>query len=147
MLQKGKCMGVVALKASALVVDDDRLLLRLIELNLGKTGIEVLLADSGRDALRIAREERPDVILLDIMMPVMDGFQVMSELKSNQDTKDIPVIMLTARSSLSDRRRCEELGAVAYIVKPFSLEELRNTVRGILEASCGRPGRGRENRR
>ncbi len=128
-------------KASALVVDDDRLLLRLIELNLGKTGIEVLLADSGKEALRIAREERPDVILLDIMMPVMNGFQVMRELKSSRETRDIPVIMLTAKSGLADRRRCEELGAVAYIVKPFNLEELRNTVRGILEASRKGPGR------
>ncbi len=124
-------------KASALVVDDDRLLLRLVELNLGKAGIEVLLADSGREALRIAREERPDVILLDLMMPVMDGFQVMQELKSARETRDIPVIMLTAKSGRDDRRRCEELGAVAYVTKPFSLEELRSTVRSILEYARG----------
>ncbi|MBC7231539.1 MAG: response regulator [Actinobacteria bacterium] len=124
-------------KASALVVDDDRLLLRLVELNLGKAGIEVLLADSGREALRIAREERPDVILLDLMMPVMDGLQVMQELKSARETRDIPVIMLTAKSGRDDRRRCEELGAVAYVTKPFSLEELRSTVRSILENTRG----------
>jgi len=127
------------LKTSALVVDDDRLLLRLIEINLGKTGIEVLLADSGREALRIAREERPDVILLDIMMPVMDGYQVMEELKATRETRDIPVIMLTARSGREDRMRCEEMGVAAYLTKPFSLEELRGTVRRILKSSRGSP--------
>lgn len=128
---------MVTLKARALVVDDDRLLLRLVELNLGKAGMNVLLADSGKEALRIARDERPDVILLDIMMPVMNGFQVMRELKSSQETRDIPVIMLTAKSGQDDRKLCEELGAVAYVTKPFSLEELRSLVRSILESSRG----------
>ena len=127
------------MKASALVVDDDRLLLRLIEINLGKTGIEVLLADSCREALRIAREERPDVILLDIMMPVMDGYQVMEELKASRETRDIPVIMLTAKSGREDRMRCEKMGVAAYLTKPFSLEELRVAVRRILESSRGDP--------
>ena len=119
--------------ASALVVDDDRLLLRLIELNLGKTGMKVLLADSGKEALRLAQEESPDIILLDIMMPTMDGYEVMRQLKADDDTRDIPVVMLTAKSSQGDRRRCEEMGAIAYITKPFNLEELRNTVSDIVE--------------
>jgi len=121
--------------ASALVVDDDRLLLRLIELNLGKTGIKVLLADSGREALRMAMEEIPDIILLDLMMPMMDGYEVMRRLKAGQETRNIPVVMLTAKSSINDRRKCEELGAVAYITKPFNLEELRGTVSSIIQAA------------
>ena len=123
--------------ASALVVDDDRLLLRLIELNLGKTGMKVLLADSGREALRLAQEEKPDIILLDLMMPLMDGYEVMRLLKAADSTKDIPVVMLTAKSSPHDRRRCEEMGAVAHITKPFNLENLRGTVTRIVETSGG----------
>ncbi len=125
------------MKASALVVDDDRLLLRLIELNLGKTGMSVILADNGNDALRLAQEERPDVILLDIMMPIMDGYEIMRRLKAAEGTKDIPVIMLTAKSGQLDRRKLKDMGAVAYITKPFNLENLRYTVRRIVEEASG----------
>jgi DNA-binding response OmpR family regulator len=123
--------------ASALVVDDDRLLLRLIELNLVKAGMKVLLADSGAEALRLAREENPDIILLDLMMPVMDGYEVMRQLKESEVTRDIPVVMLTAKSSQSDRLRCEEMGAVDYVTKPFNLEQLRSKVRRIVESPYG----------
>lgn len=123
--------------ASALVVDDDRLLLRLIELNLGKSGMKVLLADSGKEALRLAKQERPDVILLDLMMPMMDGYEVMRLLKASEHTRDIPVVMLTAKAALSDRRKCEEMGAIAFITKPFNLEDLRGTVRDIIASAQG----------
>jgi len=116
-------------------VDDDRLLLRLIELNLGKAGMKVLLADSGREALRLAMEETPDIILLDLMMPMMDGYEVMRRLKAEQETMNIPVVMLTAKSSINDRMRCEEMGAVAYITKPFNLEELRGTIKNIVQSA------------
>jgi DNA-binding response OmpR family regulator len=125
------------MSACALVVDDDRLLLRLVEMNLGKTGMRVLLADSGEDALRLAAEEKPDVILLDIMMPFMDGYEVMGRLKADGATQDIPVIMLTAKSSHSDMRKCEEMGAAAYITKPFNLDDLRSTVSRVLQQSSG----------
>jgi CheY-like chemotaxis protein len=120
--------------ASALVVDDDKLLLRLVELNLAKMGIRVLLAQSGQEALKLAISEHPDLILLDIMMPVMDGYEVLRKLKSTKETADIPVVMITARSSLMDRRRCEEMGAAGYITKPFQLEDLRGTVISITGA-------------
>lgn len=116
----------------ALVVDDDRLFLRLVELNLGKLGIRVLLAESGPEALRLATSERPDIILLDLMMPQMDGYEVMRQLKACEETRKIPVVMLTAKSSQSDRLRCEEMGIAAYITKPFRLEDLRNTVSSIV---------------
>jgi two-component system, OmpR family, alkaline phosphatase synthesis response regulator PhoP len=124
---------------SALVVDDDRLLLRLIELNLTKTGMRVLLADSGEQAIRIALKEMPNIILLDLMMPMMDGYEVMRRLKTTAETMDIPIVMLTAKSSQADRRRCEELGAVAFIGKPFNLEELRATVSSLLETGNESP--------
>jgi CheY-like chemotaxis protein len=122
--------------AIALVVDDDRLLLRLIELNLGKVGMKVLLAENGKEALRLAKQERPDVILLDLMMPIMDGYEVMRLLKASHNTRDIPVVMLTAKTSQSDRRRCEEMGAIAFITKPFNLEDLRGTVCSIVESAA-----------
>ena len=117
----------------ALVVDDDKLLLRLVQLNLDKMGIEVLMAEDGQEAIRLATEERPDVILLDIMMPQMDGYEVMRRLKSEKKTRDIPIVMLTAKSNPGDRQRSQEMGAVAYITKPFRLEELRGTVRTIVD--------------
>jgi DNA-binding response OmpR family regulator len=123
--------------ASALVVDDDRLLLRLVELNLSKLGIKVILADNGQEALRLAQKERPDVILLDIMMPRMDGYEVIRQLKASEETSAIPVIMLTAKSNMIDRSRCREMGAVGYITKPFRLEELRNTVIRIIANASG----------
>jgi two-component system alkaline phosphatase synthesis response regulator PhoP len=120
------------MEVCALVVDDDRLFLRLVELNLAKLGIKVLLTDSGREAVRIASSARPDIILLDIMMPVMDGYEVLRQLKENTDTRDIPIVMLTAKSAREDRERCAEMGIAAYITKPFKLEELRETVRRII---------------
>lgn len=129
----GKTPEVLDMGACALVVDDDRLLLRLVELNLMKLGIDVRLAASGREALQIANEVKPDVILLDIMMPVMDGYEVMRQLRSSRETRDIPVVMLTAKTGQHDQERCRELGAVAYITKPFKLEELRGTVAKILK--------------
>ncbi len=120
------------MRSCALVVDDDRLFLRLMELNLVKLGIEVLLADSGREALKLALSSKPDVILLDIMMPVMDGFEVLRQLKGHADTCDIPVIVLTAKSAPEDLERCMEMGIAAYITKPFRLEELREKVRRII---------------
>jgi DNA-binding response OmpR family regulator len=127
----------IVMTACALVVDDDQLLLRLVELNLGKIGIEVLLADNGEEALKLASERRPDLVLLDIMMPTMDGYEVLRRLKENENTSDIPVIMLTARSSPSDRRRCEDMGALAYITKPFNLQDLRDTANQILNPCPG----------
>lgn len=126
------------MEASVLVVDDDRLLLRLLELNLGKAGIKVLLADSGKEALRIAREARPDAILLDLMMPVMDGYEVLRQLKSGESTREIPVMVLTAKSSPHDRRRCEDMGAAGFITKPFDLAELRAELDVIVD--LGQPG-------
>lgn len=126
---------------SALVIDDDKLLLRLVELNLAKLGIKVIQADNGRDAIRLALEEKPDLILLDIMMPQMDGFEVIRQLKAIKETSSIPVVMLTAKSNPEDRERCHELGAVGYITKPFRLEELRGLVQKILqELSTETPG-------
>lgn len=120
------------MEACALVVDDDYLLLRLVELNLAKVGVKVCTAQTGREALRLAATKKPDVILLDIMMPGMDGYEVLRQLKASGETKDIPIIMLTAKTGAEDRERCQEMGAAAYVTKPFKLEELRETVKRLV---------------
>lgn len=120
------------MESRALVVDDDYLLLRLVELNLAKIGVKVYTAKTGREALRLAITEKPDVILLDIMMPGMDGYEVLRQLKASGETKDIPIIMLTAKTGDEDRERCREMGAAAYVTKPFKLEELRETVKRLI---------------
>ncbi|MDI6873567.1 response regulator transcription factor [Candidatus Solincola sp.] len=134
------------MEARALVVDDDQLFLRLLELNLAKIGIKVYTAPSGREALRLAAAEKPDIILLDIMMPGMDGYEVLRQLKASGETRDIPIIMLTAKSGMEDRARCREMGAEAYITKPFKLEELRETVKRLIFPG-GKPGCNGSSRR
>ena len=114
---------------SILAVDDDRLLLRLLEINLGKVGCRVLKASDGPTALRLAEEERPDLILLDLMMPRMDGWEVMRRLKGSEATRDIPVIVITGKVDPLTRAELLDLGADDFVSKPFDLLELREVVR------------------
>lgn len=107
-----------------LVCDDDDLLLDLLEHRLGARGFEVLIARDGGEALAIATDQQPDAILLDAMMPVMDGHEVLRRLSSEEATADIPVIMLTARKQERDILSALNLGARDYLVKPFIPEEL-----------------------
>lgn len=109
---------------SILIVDDDELLLMLLEHKLGQRGLHVTTANDGEAGLRTAIETRPDVIVLDGMMPVMDGFDVLRQLKANRNTEDIPVIMLSARRLEQDILKGLNLGAADYLVKPFMPEEL-----------------------
>lgn len=107
-----------------LVADDDETLLGMVSRVATKAGYEVLLASDGLSALSMAAEKQPDVILLDIMMPRMDGRDVLKRLKASPDTRDIPVIIFSARGEHSDRILGLELGADDYIEKPFNLEML-----------------------
>jgi DNA-binding response OmpR family regulator len=102
-----------------LVVDDERSIRMLCRVNLHASGMEVLEADDGEAGLEVARRERPDLILLDVMMPGLDGWCVARELAADKSTKDIPIIFVTARADPADRRRGEQLGGVGYVVKPF----------------------------
>ena len=88
----------------------------------------ILTSSNGEDALILAEKETPDLILLDIEMPVMDGFQVCKALKANDKTKDIPIIFIFGIGSEPYRKECMQLGAVNYISKPFSLDNLRRTI-------------------
>jgi DNA-binding response OmpR family regulator len=109
---------------SILIMDDDELLLMLLEHKLGQRGLRVITATDGETGLNAAIETKPDLIVLDGMMPVMDGFEVLRRLKECPDTEDIPVIMLSARRLEQDILNGLNLGAADYLVKPFMPEEL-----------------------
>jgi sigma-B regulation protein RsbU (phosphoserine phosphatase) len=116
-----------------LIVDDTVTNRRLLLAILRRQGYELLEAEDGESALRIARERHPDLLLLDIMMPRKDGYEVCEELKADRETADIPVIFLTAKTQSSDKIRGLELGAVDYITKPFSKGEILARVNTHLE--------------
>jgi len=92
----------------------------------------VLEASDGREGLELARKERPDLVLLDVMMPGLDGWTVARELASDEQTRDIPIVFLTARADPSDRRLGEQLGGVGYVVKPFDPVSIGDFVEGVL---------------
>jgi len=124
-----------------LVVDDEENILQLLKFNLSKEGYQVIGVDNGRDAVRIAGEEKPDLIILDIMLPEMDGYDVLRSFKTNRETAAIPVIMLSARGEELEKVLGLELGADDYITKPFSPREFMARVKVHLRrkelSSCG----------
>lgn len=120
-----------------LVADDDPLIVRLLEHRLRHRGYDVISAPDGEAALDLANSEKPDLILLDGMMPGLDGFEVLRRLKENDETIDIPVVMLTARSQEGDIVDGLTTGASDYMVKPFIPEELLARVQRIIGAPTG----------
>jgi DNA-binding response OmpR family regulator len=121
----------LANQARILVVDDDPVILRLIEVNLDLEGFEVVTADRGADAIARARDSAPDLIILDLMMPEMSGWEIAERLQDDDKTKGIPLVFLSARTQDEDRRRGEELGVAGYVTKPFDPAELVSTIRGL----------------
>ncbi len=116
-----------------LIVDDEEKVRKLVEVTLSVGKLEILHAGSGNEALKIARQTKPDLILLDIMMPgKLDGFDVCRLLKKDPDTKDIYVIMLTAKGQQADKERGLAMGADDYFVKPFSPMELMDKIDKVL---------------
>ncbi|MBI5599009.1 MAG: response regulator [Deltaproteobacteria bacterium] len=120
------------MKPRILVVDDDESGRTLLSSKLEAEGYEVETAVNGREAIIKAGDTHPDLIMLDVMMPVMDGYETCRRLKSDEETRYIPVVMLTARSELEDKLMGLELGAEDYIVKPYSLVEVSARVRCLL---------------
>ena len=116
-----------------LVVDDEAPIRLLCRVNLEAEGMKVLEASDGVEGVETARGERPDVILLDVMMPGMDGWQVAESLVDDEATSHIPLIFLTARAELRDRAKGLELGGVDYITKPFNPVELASVVERLLD--------------
>ena len=115
-----------------LVADDDHSARELVRLTLDKEGYEIIEAIDGGSAYTTAASEKPDLILLDVMMPVMDGYGVLQKLKANQDTEPIPVIMLTVNGQPKDELSGIEAGATDYVTKPFARDELLDRVRMAL---------------
>jgi len=119
--------------ARVLIVDDEAPIRLLCRVNLEAERMEVLEAGDGPSGLEAARKERPDVILLDVMMPGLDGWRVAEELLEDPATSSIPIVFLTARAELRDRARGLDLGGLAYVTKPFNPVELAPLIRELIE--------------
>lgn len=119
-------------KKRILVVDDEMYIVNILDFTLATDGLEVVSAANGEEALRKAMERTPDLIILDVMMPKIDGFEVCRALKAKEETKDIPVILLTAKDRDVDKEKGKEAGADLYVTKPFSPTRLLDEVRGLL---------------
>ena len=115
-----------------LVIDDEAPIRLLCRVNLEAAGIEVSEAEDGKSGLEAARAERPDVILLDVMMPGLDGWQVFDQLLQGESTAKIPIVFLTARAELRDQARGLELGGVDYVTKPFNPLNLAPLIEDLL---------------
>jgi len=117
---------------TVLIAEDEPDIRQLISFNLDRESMDTLLAKDGVEAFEIAKEKGPDLIILDLMLPRMDGFTVFKELRLDSRTKDIPVIMLTAKAQLDDVITGLEMGADDYLTKPFSPKELVLRVKALL---------------
>jgi len=120
------------MKVTILIVEDEKDIIKMLEYNLEKEGFKTLSERNGEDALDSAHRDHPDLILLDLMLPGMDGLEVCKTLKSDTKTVSIPVIMLTAKSQESDKIVGLELGADDYMTKPFSPRELIARIKAVL---------------
>jgi two-component system phosphate regulon response regulator PhoB len=126
------------LKPAVLIVEDEGALLTLLRYNLEREGYRVVEARDGEEALLVASEEKPDVVLLDWMLPQLSGIEVCRRLRTRQETRNVPILMLTARGEETDRVRGLDTGADDYITKPFSMTELLARIRAVMRRI--RPG-------
>jgi DNA-binding response OmpR family regulator len=118
-----------------LVIDDEPDVLLLCRVNLRHAGHEVLEAGDGEQGIAHALERRPDVVVLDLMLPHIDGYDVLRTLRNDDRTSSLPVLILTAKTQQEDRRRCLELGADAFITKPFTPDVLGDAVEELVSLS------------
>jgi two-component system alkaline phosphatase synthesis response regulator PhoP len=132
-------MKDISRKKKILVVDDEKDLTALVSLHMKMAGFEVLTASNGEKALDLSRIEKPDLIILDLMLPKIDGWQVCERLRQDIATRDIPVIMLTARAETEDKLKGFEVGADDYVTKPFSPRELVARVKRVLARAEAEP--------
>lgn len=119
-------------KKKILVVDDDPLVVKILKHPLERAGYDVNVARQGLEALQKVKEKRPDLIILDILMPLMDGFKVARFLKFDKRFKDIPIIVLTSRATEGERKMGEKVGANEYLYKPFRLPHVMDVVNRYL---------------
>jgi two-component system alkaline phosphatase synthesis response regulator PhoP len=119
-------------KKRILIVDDEPDLVETLQVRLAQENYECLTANDGHNGFELARTEKPDLVILDIMLPVMDGYKVARLLKFQKELKHIPIIMLSAKDRDEDRLMGEQTGANYYITKPFSMDKVVTTVKGFL---------------
>ena len=119
-------------KKNILLVDDDPLVVKILKVPLERAGYDVNVARQGLEALQKVKEKRPDLIILDILMPLMDGFKVARFLKFDKRFKDIPIIVLTSRATEGERKMGEKVGANEYLFKPFRLPHVMDMVKRYL---------------
>ena len=124
--------------STILVVDDDPVILKLLEVNFEMEGFTVLVAHDGEEGIEVARQDRPDVIVSDIMMPKRSGLELVTELKGDPDTSDIPIILISAKAQNADVRSGLDSGADDYVTKPFETLDLVDRVNRLLEARASR---------
>ncbi len=124
-----------------LVVEDSRLVSELLKVELGKRGFEVTVKDDGLEGLKTAKEILPDLVILDVMLPSMNGFKICRLLKFDKRFKNIPVIMLTTRSLEDDKKIGITSGADAYMAKPFKVEDLVGRMEELMSVTSGSEGR------
>lgn len=120
-----------------LVADDEHNIRHILDFSLNAEGFDVIAAQDGEEALKLAADEAPDLIILDVMMPGRGGIETCRRLKQDPRTAAIPVVLLTARSSAADREAGEAAGAAAYITKPFSPRKVVDTVHSLLGVAFG----------
>lgn len=116
-----------------LVIDDDTAINELIKVNLELAGHEVMQAYDGTTGFALCKQEMPALVVLDVMMPEIDGFTVAQRIRKNENTKEIPILMLTALSQINDKVKGFNIGVDDYLVKPFEMEELQVRVRALLK--------------
>lgn len=119
--------------AKVLLVEDDPVILRLLEVNFDLEGFETVLARDGAEGIELARSERPDIVISDIMMPNVSGLELVTALKGDPDTAAIPIILLSAKAQSGDLKAGMEVGADDYVTKPFEPLDLVDRVRALIE--------------
>ena len=128
-----------------LVVDDNHAFMGGVKSSLIGEGYEVLTAENGCEGLKVARRSRPDLVILDINMPLMDGLEMCRRLRQDEDFGDVPVLFLTSRNTVDERVAGLDQGADDYLAKPFNTKELKARVRALLRRAAG-PGKATENK-
>jgi len=118
--------------SSLLVVDDNEMNRDVLGRRLEKAGYEVITVEDGIKALQVLENHKFDLILLDIMMPEMDGFQTLEQIRGREATREVPVVMLTSVNELDDVKRCISLGANDYVLKPYDIDELRKRIENLI---------------
>ena len=126
-------MEELSQRKKILLIDDEPELIKAVEIRLKSIGYEVALSYDGRTGIDKAKEIKPDLILLDLIMPIMDGYSVAKILKDDPETKHIPIIILTASQREDLKTRCRELGVASFIMKPFETSDLLMMVKAILK--------------